>query len=253
MKQYEKYVKRPLDIVISSMAIIVLSPVILITGLSVRKKIGKPVIFCQPRPGRVNKCENEKIFNLYKFRTMTNDCDKSGKLLSDEMRLTDFGEWLRRTSLDELPELYNVLKGDMSLVGPRPQLVRDMVFMNDRERKRHSVRPGITGLAQINGRNSISWSEKIDYDLEYIKDITLKNDLKILIQTIASVLREENINEEGKATATDYGDYLLENNIIEQTEYYIKLKEAEALIMDYNNTKKKNNNKFIKNVRNQHA
>ena len=167
---YEKYIKRLLDIVLSLCAIIVLSPVMLITALLVRIKLGSPVIFCQQRPGKIDsKTGKEKIFKMYKFRSMTDARDEDGELLPDEVRLTKFGKALRSTSLDELPELFNILKGDMSIVGPRPQLVRDMVFMSAEQRQRHLVRQGLTGLAQINGRNAIDWEEKLEWDLRYIE------------------------------------------------------------------------------------
>ena len=159
----------------SAAGIIVLSPVMLVTAFLVRIKLGSPVIFKQKRPGK-----NEKIFEMYKFRSMTNERDQDGNLLPDEVRLTEFGKTLRATSLDELPELFNILKGDMSVVGPRPQLVRDMVFMTQRQRKRHSVLPGLTGLAQVNGRNNISWEEKLKWDLQYVNHVSFRADILIL-------------------------------------------------------------------------
>lgn len=168
---YKLLFKRLLDFILSLVALIVLSPIMLIIAIMIRIKLGKPVIFKQKRPGK-----DEKIFEMYKFRTMSDKRDRKGNLLSDEDRLTKFGKLLRATSLDELPELFNILKGDMSIVGPRPQLVRDMVFMSDKQRKRHSVRQGLTGLAQVNGRNNISWEDKINYDLKYIDKITFIND-----------------------------------------------------------------------------
>ena len=164
---YRKYIKRILDFTLSLIALIVLSPILLITAILVKIKLGSPIIFKQQRPGK-----NEKIFTLYKFRTMTDKKDEEGNLLPDEQRITKFGKILRSTSIDELPELINILKGDMSIVGPRPQLIRDMLFMTEEQRKRHDVRQGLTGLAQINGRNNLTWEEKIEYDLEYIKNIT---------------------------------------------------------------------------------
>ncbi len=192
---YERYIKRPQDFMCAFLALIVLSPVLLITGVLVRVKLGSPVIFKQKRPGK-----DEKIFTLYKFRTMTDGKDKNGNLLSDEERLTSFGKKLRATSLDELPELFNILKGDMAVVGPRPQLVRDMVFMTEEQRKRHSVRPGLTGLAQVNGRNAIDWEKKLAYDQEYIKKITFLGDVKIIWKTVQkALLRQEGITEDGMA------------------------------------------------------
>ena len=164
---YAKYIKRILDFILSLIALIVLSPVLLVVAILVRIKLGSPIIFKQQRPGK-----DEKIFTLYKFRTMTDKKDENGNLLPDSERLTKFGKVLRSTSLDELPELVNILKGDMSIVGPRPLLIRDMLFMTDEQRKRHTVRQGLTGLAQINGRNNINWEEKLEYDLQYIKNIT---------------------------------------------------------------------------------
>ena len=180
----------------------------------VRIKLGSPVIFKQKRPGL-----NEKIFTLYKFRSMTDDKDKDGKLLSYSIRLTKFGKWLRSTSLDELPELFNIIKGDMSIVGPRPQLIKDMVFMTAEQRRRHSVRPGLTGLAQINGRNNITWEEKFENDLLYIEKITFFNDLEIIIKTAVKVLKKDDIFTEGMDTAEDLGDYLLRIGNVDQFEY----------------------------------
>ena len=157
---YRYFFKRFFDFVLSLIAIIILSPVYIIVAILVRVKLGSPVIFTQERPGK-----DEKIFKMYKFRSMTSETDEEGNLLPDEVRLTSFGKKLRSTSLDELPELFNILKGDMSIVGPRPQLVKDMIFMTEEQRKRHTVRQGLTGLAQVNGRNAISWEDKINYDL----------------------------------------------------------------------------------------
>ena len=216
---YEKYIKRPLDFILSLIALICLSPILLIVAILVRVKLGSPVIFKQKRPGK-----DEKIFTLYKFRTMTDVKDESGNLLPDSQRLTKFGKFLRSTSLDELPELINIIKGDMSIVGPRPQLVRDMLFMTDEQRKRHSVRQGLTGLAQVNGRNNITWEEKINYDLEYIKNITFIGDLKIILETVLKVFRKDDINTEGMDTAEDLCDYLLRTKQITEEEYKEKLK-----------------------------
>lgn len=200
---YRKYFKRPLDFIMALVGLVVLSPVLLIIAVLVRIKLGSPVIFKQPRPGL-----NEKIFTLYKFRTMTDERDENGEPLPDEVRLTPFGKWLRSTSLDELPELWNILRGDMSFVGPRPQLVRDMVFMTPEQRRRHVVRPGLTGWAQVNGRNNISWEEKFSLDLEYLERITLMNDFKIMVQTLFKVLKREDIHSSGTDTSEDLGDYL---------------------------------------------
>ncbi|MDG0811831.1 sugar transferase [Cohnella rhizosphaerae] len=181
---YCKFVKRPMDALLSLLALVMASPILLITALLVRIKLGSPILFKQYRPGL-----SENIFVVYKFRTMTESKDGNGTLLPDSQRLTKFGLFLRSTSLDELPELYNILIGEMSIVGPRPQLVRDMVFMSPEQRGRHSVLPGLTGLAQVNGRNNISWEEKLQLDLQYIHNITFATDLKIIFKTIAKVFK----------------------------------------------------------------
>jgi len=222
---YEKYVKRPLDCILACMAASVLSPVLLITAVLIRIKLGSPIIFKQKRPGL-----NEKIFTLYKFRTMTDARDEKGELLSDQVRLTEFGKGLRATSLDELPELWNIINGTLSIVGPRPQLVRDMVFMTSEQRKRHCVRPGLTGLAQIKGRNAISWEKKLSYDLQYIDRITFLGDCKIILQTVASVFKKEGINAEGMATAEDFGDYLLHTGKIDREIYNDRQAEARKIL-----------------------
>lgn len=192
---YKRYIKRPMDFILSLFAIVVLSPVFLVLAILVRIKLGSPVIFQQKRPGL-----NEKIFTLYKFRTMTDEKDENGNLLPDEVRLTKFGKLLRSTSLDELPELFNILKGDMSIVGPRPLLVQYLTLYNDEQKKRHLVRPGLTGLAQVNGRNAISWEEKFDLDVRYVNNISFLLDCKIILQTIMKVLIREGINSETAAT-----------------------------------------------------
>lgn len=222
---YAKYIKRILDFTLSLVALIILMPLMIILWVLVRIKLGKPAIFKQQRPGK-----NEKIFTLYKFRTMTDEKDENGKLLPDEKRLTKFGKMLRSTSLDELPELINIIKGDMSIVGPRPQLVRDMVFMTEQQRKRHKVRQGLTGLAQINGRNNITWEQKINYDLEYINNVSFKNDCKIILKTIDKVFKRENIETDGMQTAEDLGDYLLRNKVIDEVDYLTKIEEAKKII-----------------------
>ena len=175
----------------------------------------------------------EKIFRMYKFRSMTDEKDENGNLLPDEVRLTPFGAKLRETSLDELPEMFNILKGDMSVVGPRPQLVRDIVFMSDEQRKRAETRPGLTGLAQIRGRNAITWEEKLAYDLEYLENESFLNDLKIFFGTFAAVFRHDDINMEGEATALDMGDYLLRKGEITREEYEQKQAEARKLLDEY--------------------
>lgn len=222
---YAKYIKRWLDFILSLLAIIILSPILLIVALLVRIKLGSPVIFKQKRPGL-----HEKIFTLYKFRTMTDEKDNNGNLLPDDQRLTKFGKLLRSTSLDELPELFNILKGDMSIVGPRPQLVKDIVFMNDEQKKRHSVRQGLTGLSQVNGRNNITWEKKLSYDLDYIQKITFLNDLKIIFKTIYKVYKREDISTDGMETSENYGDYLLNTGRISQKEYEEKQEEAKKLL-----------------------
>ena len=208
---YEKYIKRCLDFVLSLLALIVLSPVMLILYILVRIKLGKPAIFKQQRPGK-----NEKIFTLYKFRTMTDEKDEEGNLLSDAERLTKFGKMLRSTSLDELPELINIIKGDMSIVGPRPLRVQYLPYYTEEEKHRHDVRPGLTGLAQVSGRNDISWDEKFKYDIEYINQITLKNDLKIILKTIGKVLKKQDIGERGVGEAIDFDEYRMRKVKVEK-------------------------------------
>ena len=185
---YAKYIKRTLDLILSLMALIVLMPLMIIIGILVRINLGSPIIFKQKRPGK-----NEKIFTLYKFRTMTDKRDIDGNLLPDEYRLTKFGKFLRSTSLDELPELINIIKGDMAIVGPRPLLVEYLPYYTEEEKHRHDVRPGLTGLAQVNGRNAISWEEKLKYDTEYIKQISFYSDLKIIFKTIKKTIKRKDI------------------------------------------------------------
>lgn len=196
---YEKYIKRIIDIILSGCALVVLSPVLLLVALLVRTKLGSPVLFKQKRPGL-----NEEIFEMYKFRTMTDEKDENGNLLPDEVRLTPFGKKLRSTSLDELPELINIFKGDMSIVGPRPLLVSYLERYNDEQKKRHLVRPGITGLAQVEGRNALSWKEKFSYDIEYINDISCINDIKIVFKTVGVVFKREGISSETSATMEEF-------------------------------------------------
>lgn len=192
---YRNYLKRPLDFILSLLAIIILSPLFLFIAILVKINLGSPVIFKQERPGL-----NEKIFVMYKFRTMTDERDENGKLLPDEIRLTKFGNFLRSTSLDELPELFNILKGDMSFVGPRPLLVEYLPLYNEYQKRRHEVRPGLTGFAQVNGRNAISWEEKFNYDVQYVDSITFIGDLKILLLTLKKVLAREGISSETSVT-----------------------------------------------------
>ena len=196
---YEKYVKRPLDVILSGAALVVLSPVMGVTALLVRNKLGSPVLFTQDRPGK-----DEKIFKMYKFRSMTDERDAEGKLLPDDVRLTKFGKLLRSTSLDELPELWNILKGDMSIVGPRPLLVEYLQRYNTDQAHRHEVRPGVTGLAQVHGRNAISWEEKFEWDIKYVNHITFLEDWKIILKTVKTVLEHEGINGKESATMTEF-------------------------------------------------
>ena len=208
---YEKYIKRLLDIICSTLAIVVFSWLYLILVILVRVKLGSPVLFKQPRPGLIDpKTGRERIFNMYKFRTMTDEKDKDGKLKPDEERLTSFGRKLRATSLDELPEAFNIWRGDMSIIGPRPQLVRDMVFMDERTRMRHTAKPGLSGLAQVNGRNAVTWEQKFEWDLKYIEKVSFGNDLKILVKTVLKVFGKGESSEELDIT-DDYGDWLLKS------------------------------------------
>ena len=192
---YEKYVKRLLDIVLSGLAMLVLSPLLLVTAILVRVKLGSPVIFCQERPGR-----NEEIFRLHKFRSMSDARDENGELLPDEMRLTSFGRKLRALSIDELPELWDIFRGRMSIVGPRPLLVEYLPYYTEEERHRHDVRPGLTGWAQVHGRNLVSWEERFAYDVEYVDRISFALDVKIILMTVRCVLAREGISAEGSAT-----------------------------------------------------
>ena len=223
---YARYIKRILDILLSGCALIVLSPVLLIVAVLVRTKLGSPVIFCQERPGK-----DEKIFKMYKFRSMSDARDENGKLLPDEVRLTKFGRALRSTSLDELPELWNIFKGDMSIVGPRPQLVRDMVFMTPEQRLRHTVMPGLTGLAQVSGRNAISWEDKLATDLRYIQHMTFLGDVKIVLLTVKKVFCREDISADGMDTAEDLGDYLLRTAQVSEEAYQELQAESKALLL----------------------
>ena len=196
---YEKFIKRPQDFLCALAAIIVLSPVMIITAILVRTKLGSPIIFKQERPGL-----NGKIFTLYKFRTMTDKKDENGNLLQDEIRLTGFGKKLRSTSLDELPELFNILNGDMAVVGPRPLLVRYLPRYNAHQARRHEVRPGFTGYAQVNGRNSITWEDKFDKDVYYVDHVTFLGDWKIIFQTVGTVLKREGISSDTSATMEEF-------------------------------------------------
>lgn len=192
---YRVYFKRPLDIVLSSLAIIVLSPILIFVAILVRVKLGSPILFRQERPGL-----NERIFTIYKFRTMTSEKGKNGELLPDSQRLTDFGKMLRSTSIDELPELFNIIKGDMSIVGPRPLLVHYLGFYDDHQKRRHEVRPGLSGHAQVNGRNTISWEARFNLDVEYVDNISFIGDLKIIAKTIKKVFLKEDISSKTSIT-----------------------------------------------------
>lgn len=196
---YKKYFKRPMDIILSLVAIIALSPVLVVVAILVKRKLGSPVIFKQERPGL-----NEKIFTMYKFRTMTDEKDQQGNLLPDSIRLTKFGKFLRSTSIDELPELINILKGDMSVIGPRPLLVEYLPRYNMNQKRRHEVKPGLSGLAQVNGRNSLSWEEKFSLDIEYVNNVTFIDDWKIILNTILKAVKKEGINQVGVATMEEF-------------------------------------------------
>lgn len=230
---YEKYIKRLLDIISALLAILVFSWLYLFIAIVVRVKMGKPVLFKQPRPGMVDpKTGEERIFDMYKFRTMTDERDENGELLPDEQRLPQFGKMLRATSLDELPEAFNILRGDMSCVGPRPQLVRDMVFMTEEQRMRHTAKPGLSGLAQVMGRNAISWEEKFRWDLEYIDHVTFLGDLKIILLTVKKVfIRTDMTGSDQEIDLTDdYGDALLKAGEISREYYNEKIAYAKQLL-----------------------
>lgn len=196
---YKKYIKRFLDIILSFFALVILAPLLLIVFILIKIKLGSPVLFKQKRPGL-----NEKIFEILKLRTMTNEKNIKGELLPDSMRLTSFGKFLRSTSIDELPELINILKGDMSIVGPRPLLVKYLPLYNKEQRHRHDVRPGLTGLAQINGRNAISWEDKFKYDVEYVENISFTGDLKIILKTALKVFQRADINSKTNITMEEF-------------------------------------------------
>ena len=223
---YARYFKRVMDVSLSLAALTVLLPLLaVLTVVGAVKMKGNP-FFTQLRPGK-----DEKIFRLIKFRSMTCEKDADGNLLPDALRLTKYGKFLRSTSLDELPELINILKGDMSIVGPRPQLVRDMAFMTDEQRRRHSVMPGLTGLAQISGRNNISWEQKFAYDLAYIDEgITFQNDMKIILKTVGKVFGQADTVREGTVSDLDLGDYLLEKGMISKMEYIESQEKANKLL-----------------------
>lgn len=245
---YEKYVKRGIDVVCATGAIVVFSPVYLGVSLLVKTKLGSPVLFTQDRPGLIGPDGKETVFKMYKFRSMTDERDENGDLLPDDVRLTKFGKWLRNTSLDELPEAFNILNGTMSVIGPRPQLVRDMVFMSDEQRMRHTAKPGLSGLAQVNGRNAISWEDKIDWDLKYINKVSFKGDLKIIFDTVMKAfIKQEGITQDDMATAEDYGDYLLRINKVNKEIYDVKQAEAKQILKNTKNVR--NDDKRIETVR----
>lgn len=234
---YEKYIKRLLDIICSFLAIVVFCWLYAIIAVIVRIKMGSPVLFKQPRPGII-KNGKETIFDMYKFRTMTDERDENGELLPDDKRLPAFGAWLRRTSLDELPEAFSILKGDMSVIGPRPQLVRDMVFMTDQQRMRHTAKPGLSGLAQTKGRNAISWEDKLNWDLKYIERVTFWGDLKLVLATVKTAfIKAEGITDGENATALDYGDALLKAGKVSMPQYDALQAHARNLIAEYEGKK----------------
>lgn len=230
---YERFIKRPLDCFLSCGAAIVLSPVLIFLTIAGTINMKGNPFFTQERPGRIDpQTGRERIFRLIKFRSMTNEKDADGNLLPDDQRLKSYGKRLRASSLDELGELLNIIKGDMAVVGPRPQLVRDMVFMTPKQRKRHTVRQGLTGLAQCNGRNGLSWDNKLQYDIDYIENgITFMGDAKIIIKTVLKVFQKEGITQDNMATAADYGDYLLDIGRVDKEEYDRKQQEAKEYVM----------------------
>lgn len=228
---YEKYIKRAMDVVCATGAIVCFSPLYIGVAVLVKLKLGSPILFTQDRPGLIGKDGKETVFKMYKFRTMTDERDENGDLLPDEVRLTKFGKWLRSTSLDELPEAFNILNGTMSVIGPRPQLVRDMVFMTPEQRMRHTAKPGLSGLAQVNGRNAISWEDKINWDLKYIEKVSLFEDIKIIFKTVEKAfVKQEGITEEDMATAEDLGEYLLRTKKINKEEYSANQNTAKEIL-----------------------
>ncbi len=228
---YTKFFKRLIDFILSVTALIVLSPILLVlTVVGAIAMKGNP-FFLQPRPGKKGKDGKEKIFKLIKFRTMSNAKDKNGSFLPDDQRLGKYGAWLRSTSLDELPELVNIAVGDLGICGPRPFLVRDCVFMTEEQRRRHNVRPGLTGLAQVNGRNNITWEQKIEYDLQYIDSgITFVGDMKIILQTVGKVLKRSDTVREGTVSDMDFGDWLMMEGKVDQETYDAKQEEAKEIL-----------------------
>lgn len=226
---YYPFFKRVCDIISASAVFLILWPLYLVLVILVRTKLGKPVYFKQVRPGK-----DGKLFTLYKFRSMTNQKDENGNLLPDEVRLTKFGKWLRKTSLDEVPEAINIFKGEMSVVGPRPLLVKDYVFFDENILKRQEIKPGLTGLAQVNGRNAISWEDKFKFDLKYKQKISFWKDIALVFKTIGKAFaKKENINREGFATDEDYGDYLLRSKQISKKEYGQKIESSKQIIEEW--------------------
>lgn len=232
---YERHVKRALDVICALLALTVFCWLYALVAILVRIKLGGPVIFKQARPGLIDpETGKERLFYLMKFRSMTNERDAEGKLLPDEKRLTRFGRFLRATSLDELPEAINILKGEMSVIGPRPQLVRDMVFMTPEQRMRHTAMPGLSGLAQIKGRNALTWDEKLDWDIKYVQKVTFWNDFKLVVRTVVSAfLRRDGITDGVSATAYDYGDVLLREGRVTRGEYDLKQAEAKRILEEF--------------------
>lgn len=225
---YRHFFKRVLDIFLSGLAMLILSPVLIVLCVLVAIFLGRPILFKQVRPGYKNK-----LFCLQKFRTMTNECDSEGNLLPDSERMTKFGRFLRSSSLDELPELWNIFTGKMSIVGPRPQLVKDMVFFDEDVQKRQTVRPGLTGLAQVSGRNNATWEERFECDLKYVEKITFFRDVKIIFKTVGKVFSRSDIATDGMDTSEDYGDYLLRLGKIDQAEYDEKVAKSKELIKEF--------------------
>lgn len=229
---YEKYIKRGIDIICALAALLVFGWLYAVVAVLVRINLGSPVIFTQERPGLIDpKTRKETIFKMYKFRSMTDAKDENGNLLPDDVRLTKFGAWLRSSSLDELPEVFNILNGTMSIIGPRPQLVRDMVFMTPEQRRRHTAKPGLSGLAQVNGRNGISWEDKFKWDLKYIESVSFMGDIRIILTSInTAFVKQEGITMENMATSADYGDYLLSEGKVTQEQYDKKQRIAQNIL-----------------------
>lgn len=229
---YEAVIKRLLDIICALLVLVLLGWLIIIVAILVRNKLGSPVLYTQPRPGMIDpKTGCEHIFKMYKFRTMTEERDEKGKLLPDDIRLTAFGARLRKTSLDELPEVFNILNGSMSVIGPRPQLIRDMTFMSEEQRMRHTAKPGLSGLAQVNGRNAISWDDKLEWDLKYIQNVSFVSDFRIMFKTVqTAIIKQEGISSTNMVTSEDYGDYLLRTGQVDKEEYNAKMLAAREIL-----------------------